>query len=149
MGHPALPAGHREDGVQWGALFAEDLHHSFVLGLVDLGECLGDQGPVFKAAGMQHLVEAEGSVTEQNLRVLEALVVFRHGEMDLMRQALDLPEQAGGFVSITGGVLAEAYLGHLVDEFGVEETLLTGLGLEDFGLERIDALLVEVLVVET
>jgi hypothetical protein len=35
-----------------------------------------------------------------------------------------------------------------MDDFGVEEALLAGLGLEDLGLESVDALLVEGFVVE-
>jgi hypothetical protein len=68
--------------------------------------------------------------------------------MNFVREGLHLLEQASGFLTIPGGILAEAELGHLVHQFGVKEALLAGLGLEDFGLKSVDALLVECLVVE-
>ena len=40
---------------------------------------------IFNVAGLQHLVEAEGGVAEQDLGILEALVVVGEGEMDLLR----------------------------------------------------------------
>jgi hypothetical protein len=42
----------------------------------------------------------------------------------------------------------EAEFSHLMEELGIEKTLLAGLGLEDFGLEGIDALLVDGFVVK-
>jgi hypothetical protein len=96
-------------------LFAEDLHHGFVLGLVDLGEGLGDEGAVVEAAVVEHLIEAEGGVAEEDLGVFEALVVVCHGEVDFVGEALDLLEEAGGLVTVSGGILMEAELGHFVE----------------------------------
>ena len=55
---------------------------------------------------------------------------------------------AGGLLIVSSGVLMEAELGHFVEELGVEEALLAGLGLEDFGLEGVNALLVDGFVVK-
>jgi hypothetical protein len=129
-------------------LFSEDLHHGFILGLIDLSQGLCHQGTVFKAAVVQHLVEPEGGVAEQDLSVLKAFVVLGHGEMDLVRQYLNLLQQASGFLFIAGSILVDAEFGHLVDQLGVEETLFAGLGLEDFGLKSVDALLIDGFVVE-
>ncbi len=51
-------------------------------------------------------------------------------------------EQGVGLLHVAGGVLLQAELGHLVDEFGVKVALLAGLGLIDFGFKRGDAFLV-------
>ena len=42
---------------------------------------------------------------------------------------LDLLEQAGGLGHVAGRILANAELGHLLDELGIEEALLARLGL--------------------
>jgi hypothetical protein len=57
-------------------LFAEDLHHGLILGLVHLGQGLGYQRLVLEAAAVQHFVQPERRVAKQNLRVLEALIVI-------------------------------------------------------------------------
>ena len=59
-----------------------------------------DQRAVFKAAGVEHLVQAEGGMAQQDLGVLEPLVVVGHGEVDLVRHLLDLLEQAGGIFHV-------------------------------------------------
>ena len=52
---------------------------------------------VFGAAGVQHFVEAEGRVAQQDFGVLEALVVVGQGEMDFLRDLLDALEQMVAF----------------------------------------------------
>jgi hypothetical protein len=62
-------------GTHGAQLLAEDLHQGFVLSLVYLCEGLLDQRPIFKAAVVQHFVQTEGGVTEQDFGTLEPLVV--------------------------------------------------------------------------
>jgi len=129
-------------------LFVEDLQHGFVLGLIDLGEGFGNQWLIVETAVVEHLGQAEGGVAEQNLGVLEAPVVVGHGQVDFMGQRLHLLQEPGSFLILSGGVLMKAELGHLVHKLGIEEALLARLGLEDFRLEGVDALLVDGLVVK-
>jgi hypothetical protein len=68
--------------------------------------------------------------------------------MDFMRECLDLLEEPGGLFPIPVCILANAELRHLVNQFGIQEALLAGLGLEDFGLECVDAFLVEGFIVK-
>ena len=65
-------------------LFFEDLHHGFGLGLVDLGQGLLHQGPIFERAGMQQLGEAERRVAEEDLGVLQALVIVGKRQVNLV-----------------------------------------------------------------
>ena len=75
------------------ALLAEDLHHGLVLSLADLREGLGDEGAIFKAAGVEHFVEAEGGVAEEHFSVLETLVVVGDRDMDFAGEFLDVFEE--------------------------------------------------------
>jgi hypothetical protein len=88
-------------------------------------------------------------MAKQNLCILKALVIVRHGEMNLVRQLLNLLQQAGCLVAIAVGILVDAILRHLVNKFRVEKTLFPRLSLKDFGLEGINAVLVDDFVVIT
>ncbi len=83
--------------------------------------------PIFNAAGVEHLTEPEGGLAQHDLGVLEALVVVCQREMDLLCDALDPLEQAIGLGDVAGLVLADAQLGHLLHELGVEEALVARL----------------------
>jgi len=123
-------------------LLLEDLKHGFAFGLIDLGESLFDEGTVFKAAGVEHFSEAERRMAQKNFSVFETLVVICDREMHFVSNHLDLFEHVVGFVDVAGGILAQAQFRHLVDQFGVEETLFARLSLGDFALECRDTLLV-------
>ena len=77
---------------------------SFWAWLTSVRVCL-DQRAVFKAAAVQHFVQAEGGVAQQDLGILDALVVVGHGEVNLVGHLLDMLEHAGGVLHIAGGVL--------------------------------------------
>jgi hypothetical protein len=62
--------------------------------------------------------------------------------MDLFCDALNVLEETGGFGHIPGLVLADAQLGHLLHELGVEEALLARLGLTGADFERFKSLLI-------
>jgi len=49
--------------------------------------------------------------------------------MNFLRDALHSLEQVSGFGDVTGRVLADAELGHLMDKLCVEEALFARLGL--------------------
>ena len=97
---------------------------------------------------MQHSIQAEGGVIEQDLGVLDALAVARHGEMNLVGKSLDALEQGGGFIHVAGRILAHADLGHLVDQLSIEETLLAGFGLVGAEFEGLDSGKIEGFVID-
>ena len=123
-------------------LFVENLHHGFVLCLRDLCEGLLDQGLIFSAARVEHLCEPEGSVTEQDLGVLEAPVVVAHGEVDLLRELLDLLKQSSRLGGVAGSILPDAELSHLMNHLGVDEALFAWLRLAGFCQQGVDGLLI-------
>jgi hypothetical protein len=112
-----------------------------VLGVVDLGEGLLDDGKILVVGGAEEILEAEGGLAEEDFGVAEVLVVGGEGEIDLLGELLDSSERGEGAGGVAGGVLAEAKLSHLADELGVEETLLAGLGVASAGDEVLEALL--------
>src|ERR1700728_3782426 len=79
-------------------LFVEDFQHGFILGMVHLRQSFLHQRTVLKVGGVEHLVQAEGGVVEENLGVLEALVVVGHGEVNFLGHGLDFPEQGVGLI---------------------------------------------------
>jgi hypothetical protein len=130
-----------------GGLLTKYFEHGFALGFVHLRQGLGDERTVLGTAVVEHLREAERGVAHEDLGVFEAFVVFRDAQVHFASDRLDLFEEIRRFVHVAGSILLETELGHLVDEFGVEEALLAGLSLGNSGLEGGNAVLVDELIV--
>ena len=81
-------------------------------------------------------------MAKQDLRILKPLIVFGYAKMHLLDDLLNLLQQFARLIHIAGCVLLQAELGHLVNEFGVEETLLTRLCLPDSALQSSDCILI-------
>src|SRR4029079_7877296 len=95
--------------------------------LVHLCKSSLDHIAVIGAAVVEKFRKAESGVTQQDLGILETLVVVGHAEMELFGHVLDLLEEIGGLVGLAGCVLLHAELRHLMNEFGIKESLFAGL----------------------
>src|SRR5579863_4409673 len=85
---------------------------------------------------------------EKDLRVLQALVIVRNREMNLVSEFLRPLQKAGGLIRITRRILAQAEFDHLVHYFRVKEALLTRLSLTCTNLQCIYALLIGNFVIQ-
>jgi len=128
-------------------LLAKNFEHRLALGPIDLGQSFLHQRAVVRAAAMQHFIQPEGRVAQQDLGVLEPFVLLANTQVHLVGERLDLLKQVTGLVHIARGVLLHAEFGHLVDEFSIKEALFSWLCPGDSGLKGRDAVLIDGLVV--
>ena len=107
----------------------EYLGQEFVIDLIQLLESVLQSDFVGAGYEVENLSEAEGGVVHYLLGVLESLGIVGEVDVDEVGVTVDLGEGVGGLFCVTVGDLSASLPGHGVDELGIEEALLAGIGL--------------------
>jgi hypothetical protein len=113
----------------------EDLSEKFVVDLIELLEGGLKRVSIFVGGLVEIFAEAVGGVMHQLFGVLEALGVAGEVHVDEKRVGVDLLEGGGRLIDVAVEHLFARDLGHDVDEFGIEEALIAGIGLLGAQLE--------------
>ena len=107
----------------------EDLGEEFVLDLRQLFERGLERLAIFGGRFVDVFIETARGVVHQDLGIHQALGIVGEAEMDKLRVALDVCKGLPSMFNVAIEHLMTGDLSHHMDEFGVEEALLTRFGL--------------------
>jgi hypothetical protein len=107
----------------------EDFGEEFFVDFIELLECAFESVLIFVGGFVKILGELVGRIVQQHFSVLDSLAVAGEIDVNELGVVVDLLEGGVGLVDVSVEHLLAGDLGHGVDEFGVEEALVTGAGL--------------------
>ena len=132
-----------------GNLLLEYFHHQLVLHLIEILQRRVQRLAFVVGTRLEDVFQAKRSTLHQQFGIFQLLAVHGDIEAYFLGVSLDQLERRRCIPRLAGGVLASRQFGHLVNQFGIEKTLILRLGLISLYLERRNGRGIEHFVVDS